>query len=43
MMDGLICIKMLLDKRVMPSDCVDNDSVGEEIENVCENEKKSSG
>ena len=43
--DGFISVKMRLDKRVIPSDCVNNGSVGEqgERDDVCENEKISGG
>ena len=45
MADGLKSVKMRLDNRVIPSDCVNNDSLGEqrEREKVCENEKVSWG
>ena len=43
--DGFKSFEMRLDNRVIPSDCVNNDCLGEQRErdNVCENEKGSGG
>ena len=43
--DGFIRVKMRLDKRVIPSDRVNNSSLGEQRggDNFCENEKISCG